>query len=116
MYQDENDCIINVASPSTHALQINNVKPNIQLNYILISINYKKMYLSIPNFEITFHELKQIINKKFDIPINKIQLYYNNYVIIDSYLLSDYDITSKSMIYVYIKSNNQDDVIIHVNI
>jgi len=116
MYQDENDCIINVASPSTHALQINNVKSNIQLNYILISINYKKMYIFIPNFEITFHELKQIINKKFDIEINQVQLYHNNYVIIDSYSLSDYHITLKSMIYVYIKSNNQDDVIINVNI
>ena len=104
MYQDENDCVINIAQINQH------------MNYILISINYKKIYISIPNFEITFHELKKIINKKFDIPINQVQLYYNNSVIIDSYSLSDYHITSKSMIYVYIKSKYQDDVIINVNI
>lgn len=114
MYSNENDCIIHVSPPASWILQINNVKSNIYYNYVIISCNNKKMYISIPNFDITFYELKNLINKKLDYSNEQIQLYYDNNIVNESIKLSDYNISCKSIIYVYIKNN--DDFIINIKI
>ena len=115
MYSNENDCVIYVSPPASCILQVNNVKSNIYYNYVIIQINNKKMYISIPNFEITFYELKNLINKKFDYSNEQLQLYYDNTIVSESNKLSDYDISCKSIIYVYFKHTYEEDVVITIN-
>ena len=77
----------------------NNVDKCIQL----LEFNKKSIYIPISNFSIKVIELKNIINKKLDYPIDHIQLYYNGRYIENSNYLLDYNITYKSIIHIVMK-------------
>jgi hypothetical protein len=94
----------------------NNVDKCIQL----LEFNKKSIYIPISNFSIKVIELKNIINKKLDYPIDHIQLYYNEKYIENSQSLLDYNITYKSIIHIVMKhdifkNNWKDYFIINVN-
>lgn len=107
---ENDDCRITILPHSEHSLQLSPVlTPIVNTDPHMIEIreiNKKSIFISISNFLITVEELKNIINKKLNYPIDQIQLYCNGRYIENSYSLHDYNITYKSIIHIISKLDN----------